>query len=88
MAIPAAPYQSPVGGSLEALYVAIETLEKQVRDLTSRLEPVLGLSVPRPCETSTDESAGCSLCDTIDSRSRQVRLITGVVVDALDRLKL
>lgn len=88
MAIPAAPYQSPVTGSIEALCVAIEALDGQVRDLVSRLEPVLGQSNPRTCASEVEAIAECKICDAIDSRMRQVRGISAVVADTLDRLKL
>lgn len=88
MAIPAAPYQSPVTGSMESLYVAIEALDGQVRDLVSRLEPVLGQNKPRECSAEVEAIAECKICDAIDSRTRQIRGISSMVIDTLDRLKL
>lgn len=88
MAIPAAPYQSPVTGSMESLYVAIEALDGQVRDLVVRLEAVLGDAAPRACNAEPEEIAACKICDSINSRARQIRGISSMVVDTLDRLKL
>lgn len=86
--VPAPPYQSPVTGSMESLYVAIEGLDGQIRDLVSRLEPVLGQNKPRECAAEVEEIAECKICDAINSRTRQIRGISSMVIDTLDRLKL
>jgi hypothetical protein len=87
--VPAAQHQSPVAESMQALYVSIESLDAHVRDLVSRLEFVLGDSKPRACATENEVAVeGCKLCDIIDTRTRQIRGISAVVIDALDRLKL
>ena len=81
--------QKAVPRAMDMLCEAIQSLEKHLAELESRLNPVLGQSHPVPCQEEKDPVRnGAPLAETIFEVSEQVHGATDFVRKILDRLEL